>query len=109
MSQFAVRNNDDESISSEKINTELSSHADAEEPLADRLRRRARERGQERVEAVHVVEMVVQRLDRLPRRRTIGELQRAEPTLDLIRRRQRGQDVRSDSLGCLNSAHRPPP
>ena len=69
-------------------------HADAQETLADRLRRCSRERGQERVEAVHEVEMVVQRLDRLPGRSTIGELERAEPTVDLVRRRQRGQHLR---------------
>ena len=69
--------------------------ADAQEPLAHRLGRRSRERGQERVDAVHVVEVVVQRLDRLPRRRPVGELQLAEPALHPIGRRQRGQHLRS--------------
>ncbi len=79
-----------------------------EKPAAYRRERCARQRAQERLDAVNEVKMVVQQSRRRLRRRTIVELQRPKPSLDLVRRRDRPHSLSRDlchvctpSYSCL--------
>ena len=64
---------------------------DAEEPTPDRDQRRPPDAVQVRLDAAHEIEVVVQPLRRLRRRRPVAELKRPEPALHRVRRRDRGR------------------
>ena len=105
MSQFAVRNSDAESISSENSRTALSSTPIEQEPPADRRQRRARESVDERLHPVDEVEVVVQQRRRRLGRRPVVELQRAQTALDPVGRRDRSQRLRRHAI-LSATAHR---